>query len=190
MGKKTLLKNIVEIVPGYSFRLGLAEFKRGEMAVLQAKNILEDSTVDESSLEMIDFDINRTKSIAERNDVVISSRGTFRAGVIGLEIKKIVASSSVYILKLKKNEIMPNYLAIFLNSVIAQKQINDAAAGGSIKHLRKSDLEDVTVVLPDLETQEKIVRLYRTNKKLQKALLKKINLLDSISESAINKSLK
>lgn len=190
MSKKTFLKNIVKVLPGYSFRQGLAEFGIGEMAVLQAKNILDDSTVDETSLEMIDFDVSRSQSIAERNDVVVSSRGAFRAGVIGLGSKKIIASSSVYILKIKNAEVSPNFLAIFLNSALAQKQINDAAAGGSIKHLRKVDLEDVVVVLPDLETQEKIVKLYHVNKKLQKSLLRKISLLDNIGEDAINKSLK
>lgn len=183
------LKDIAEVIAGYSFRTALQGKENASLFVLQAKNILDNSIVDEKNLDGIDFENYRSKAVVKKSDVVVSSRGSFRAGSISLESKNIIAASSVYILRLKKETILPEYLAIYLNSVEGQKQLIESATGAAIKAIRKNDLENISVAVPSVEKQEKIIRLYHTNKKLQKALVKKINLINNINEVAINKLL-
>lgn len=189
MQKKLYLKNIAEVIAGYTFRTALQGKENASLFVLQAKNIFDDATVDEENLDGIDFENFRSRATVEKGDVVISSRGNFRAGVVSLGIKDIIASSSVYILKIKVDSIVPEYLAIFLNSLNGQKQIGEKATGAAINTILRKDLEDIRIIMPDIETQKKIVRLYHTNKKLQKTLTRKINLINSINEGAINKLL-
>ena len=95
----------------------------------------------------------------------------------------------MYILRLKKETVRPEYLAIYLNSIEGQKQLIECATGAAIKAIRKNDLENISVAMPSAETQEKIIRLYHTSKKLQKALIKKTNLINNINEVVINKLL-
>jgi len=189
MQKKLYLKNIAEVIAGYTFRTALQGKENASLFVLQAKNIFDDATVDEENLDGIDFENFRSRATVEKGDVVISSRGNFRAGVVSLGIKDIIASSSVYILKIKADSVVPEYLAIFLNSLNGQKQIGEKATGAAINTILRKDLEDMKIIMPDIETQEKIVRLYHTNKKLEKTLTRKINLINSINEGAINKLL-
>lgn len=189
MEAKKDLKDIAEVIAGYSFRTALRGKDNASLFVLQAKNILENSIVDEENLDGIDFENYRSKAVVKKGDVVISSRGSFRAGSVSLEAKDIIAASSVYILRLKKETVLPEYLAIYLNSLEGQRQLIESATGAAIKAILKKDLENISVVVPSIEKQEKIIRLYHTSKKLQKALAKKMNLISNINEIAINKLL-
>lgn len=189
MEAKKDLKDIAEVIAGYSFRTALRGKDNASLFVLQAKNILDSSIVDEENLDGIDFENYRSKAVVKKGDVVISSRGNFRAGSVSLEAKDIIAASSVYILRLKKETVLPEYLAIYLNSVEGQKQLIESATGAAIKAILKKDLENISVVVPSVEKQEKIIRLYHTSKKLQKALVRKIHLISNINEVAINKLL-
>jgi restriction endonuclease S subunit len=104
--------------------------------------------------------------------------------------KNIIASSSVYILRLKDKNIMPEYLTIYLNSSDGQKQLTESSTGATIKSIKKNDLENIEIIMPNLEKQKKIIEVYHTNNKLQEALIKKINLIKNINEVVINKLLK
>lgn len=189
MEAKKDLKDIAEVIAGYSFRTALHGKDNASLFVLQAKNILENSIVDEENLDGIDFENYRSKAVVKKGDVVISSRGSFRAGSVSLEAKNIIAASSVYILRLKKEAVLPEYLAIYLNSVEGQKQLIESATGAAIKAILKKDLQNISVAVPSVEKQEKIISLYHTSKKLQKALIKKTNLINNINEVVINKLL-
>ncbi|MEI7425938.1 MAG: restriction endonuclease subunit S [Candidatus Moraniibacteriota bacterium] len=189
METKKDLKDIAEVIAGYSFRTALRGKENAALFVLQAKNILDDSTVDESNLDGIDFENYRSKAIVKKGDVVISSRGSFRAGLVSLGIKDIIASSSVYILRLKNNNVTAEYLAIYLNSREGQRQLNESATGAAIRSIRRYELGNIAITLPNMEIQEKIVELYYVNKRLQKKLARKKDLINSISEDAINKLL-
>ncbi len=190
MQKELLLKDITEVIAGYTFRTALQGKENSSLFVLQAKNILDDSSVDEANLDGIDFENYRSRAIVKKGDAVVSSRGNFRAGAISLGIKDVIASSSIYILRPTVDNCIPEYLAIFLNSHSGQRQINEKATGAVINSILRKDLENISIVLPDLKVQEKIIRLYHTNKKIQKKLARKITLINNINEGAINKLLK
>lgn len=190
METKKYLKDIAEVIAGYSFRTALQSKENALLFVLQAKNILENSTVDEENLDGIDFENYRSKAIVKRGDVVVSSRGSFRAGSVSLAFENVIAASSVYILRTKDKNVSPEYLAIYLNSTEGQKQLIESATGAAIKAIRKNDLENISIILPDMAVQEKIIKIYHTNKELQKVLSAKINLINNINEVAINKLLK
>ncbi|HAI74102.1 MAG TPA: hypothetical protein DCS28_00035 [Candidatus Moranbacteria bacterium] len=189
MEAKKDLKDIAEVIAGYSFRTALRGKEDASMLVLQAKNILDNSVVDEENLDSIDFENYRSKAIVKKGDVVVSSRGSFRAGSVSLESKNIIAASSVYILRIKNESIRPEYLAIYLNSIEGQKQLIKSATGAAIKAIQKNDLENISIAMLSVEKQEKIIRLYHTSKKLQKALIQKTNLVNNINEVVINKLL-
>lgn len=189
MEAKKDLKDIAEVIAGYSFRTALRGKENASLFVLQAKNILHGGIVDENNLDGIDFENYRSKAIVKKSDVVVSSRGSFCAGFVNLDAKNILATSSVYILRPKKEIVLPEYLAIYLNSSDGQKQLIESATGAIIKAIRKNDLKNISITVPSVEKQEKIIQLYHTNKNLLKVLAKKMALINSVSEAAINKLL-
>ncbi|MFC1612957.1 hypothetical protein ACFL23_01360 [Patescibacteria group bacterium] len=186
MQNKKQLKEIAEIVVGYTFRSALQEQKNGEISVIQAKNVINNAYVDDKKLSKIARRDYHTSARVKKNDIFITSRGVFRAGFIDKEISDSIASSSMYILRLKDDKIKPEYLMIYLNSNIGQKAIQEKATGGAIKTILKKDLENIVVRMDDIETQNQIISLYKNNKRQQEMLSKKKDLVNNIIQNVIN----
>ncbi len=179
------LKNFSDVVSGYTFREALSVNEEGDIKVLLAKNINKDCTVNYSDFVRIGVSLPRTNSFIEKNDVIISARGTFKAGVFLDESKNVVASSSVFILRIKCNDILPEYLAIYLNSDAGQGDIQKNLTGGSIKTILRKSLEDLSVPVPALSVQKMIIDIHNNWKKREGLLNKKINLGKNIAGGAI-----
>lgn len=189
MHYKLYIKDIAEVITGYTFRTALQSKEDSSLFVLQAKNISDDSSINAEKLDRIDFQYYRSRAIVKTGDVIISSRGGFRAGVLEDDPRDIIAAASVSILRPKTNKVSSGFLAVFLNSLVGQKQINKKATGAVINTILRKDLENISIPLLDIKKQEKIVRLYQANKRLQEALAQKMKLINNINEVAISKLL-
>ena len=188
MQKKTKqIKDIAEVILGFTFRSTLEESSEGNIAVLQAKNITDEVIIKEADLIKIDLDKSRTSAMAKSNDVIISSRGNFKSAVLRSSKQAIIAAGSTYLIRLRTDEVLPEYLAVYLNSRYAQKQIKERTTGVVINALLKRDLEDIEIIIPSHEQQEKTVAVYENNLHLQKQLKQKQYLTNKINEGLINK---
>lgn len=182
---KKRLKDITSIIAGYTFRTALKTEEDGKNPVIQARDIANNLIIDEMKLTNINHQAFKTNALVRENDVIISVRGKFRAGVYMSKSNNVIASSSVYILRLIDKNIKPEYLAIYLNSRNGQKEINKSLTGGAIKTILRKDLEDISVVIPELSKQQIIINLYKNNLVLQDKLNNKKILINNIVESAV-----
>ena len=133
MRYKKNIKSIAKIQAGYTFRTALKTVEKGDNFVVQARDISGGLYIDDNELDKIDHQIIKSNSLVKKNDVIISVRGKFRSGVYIGDLNNIIASSSVYILRLFDKNIYPEYLSIFLNSNNGQKEISKSLTGGAIK---------------------------------------------------------
>ncbi len=184
------LKNVAEVITGYTFRKALGVRSEGKMAVIQSKHVLDNLYIIKDTLPKIDLQEYQTKAIIKENDVIISARGNFRASVIRGDVIDMIASSSVYILRIKDKSILPEYLAIYLDSRQGQKQINNKTTGGAIKTISRSDLENLTISVPSKDVQNKIINLYKNNQRQQQLLTNKKILINQLIEGSISDFLK
>lgn len=184
-----LLKGISEIIAGYTFREGLKSHPNGETQVLLAKNINDDGSINYSELTRINLTLPRTNSFITRNNVLLSSRGIFRAGVFDKEAKNIIAASSLFILRIKDNNVIPEYLSIYLNSEAGQNSIQKVLTGSTIKTILRRALEDLSIPVPSLAVQKIIIDISDNWQKRKELLNRKINLSKSIAEGAIKQFL-
>lgn len=180
------LKNIADIVAGYTFRTALQTQKDGKALVVRAKDI-SNLFIEDQNLIKVDHQKYKTKAVIKKNDVIISVRGKFQAGVYKGDLKNIIASSSVYILRITDVNVLSEYLAIYLNSKIGQREINKTLTGGAIKTILRKDLENLNIVIPEIKKQKTIIDLYKNNLKLQEKLDVKQRLINNITETAIGK---
>lgn len=183
------LNEISEIIAGYTFREALKQDFNGETHVLLAKNINVDGTVNYPELIRINFVAPRTNTFVAKDDVLLSSRGIFRAGVFGKEAKNIIAASSLFILRIKDSNVIPEYLAIYLNSEIGQNSIQKILTGSTIKTVLRGALEDLSIPIPLLNVQEMIIEISVNWQKREKLLNRKKNLGKNIAEGAIKQLL-
>ncbi|MFH1900575.1 MAG: restriction endonuclease subunit S [Patescibacteria group bacterium] len=184
------IKDIALVIAGYTFRTALKPHLNGSLAVIQAKDISSDLYINKNNLTKIDLQKYQTNAIIERSDIIISSRGNFKANVIKDNTNNIIAASSVYVLRLLNKDVSPEYLAIYLNSLSGQKKIKEKRTGSVIKTILRKDLEDLKIPIPDQDTQQKIIELYKNNKAQQKLLTKKKILINQIVETSISNFLK
>jgi restriction endonuclease S subunit len=185
--KKKKIKDIAKVILGFTFRSSLSESMRGKIAVLQAKNIKDKLLIDIDDLLMIDRASTRTSALVKDKDVAISSRGNFKSAMICTGGKPIIAAGSTYLIRLESDEVLPEYLAVYLNSGFAQRQIKESLTGVVISTLLKKDLEAIEVIVPSMEQQKKIASLYEYNLALQESLKRKQILTSKINIGLINK---
>jgi len=70
-----------------------------------------------------------------------------------------VASTSFFVIRLTDNEILPGYIAWFLNQPKSKTLLKETAKGTSIPSIRKPDLQNLPVDIPSLEKQQLILQI-------------------------------
>ena len=184
VNKKRSLKNISNIISGYTFRKKITPDDTGYLLILQSKNITDNLIVSDKELTKVFHKTIRTNSFVRNNDIVISSRGSFRSAVIK-STKQIIASSSVYILRLTDNQVFPEFLSLYLNSSIGKKNLLTLATGSTIKTILINDLGTLKIPIPSLSVQKSIVKLYLNQKSQSKLLEEKVIINSNILDGAL-----
>lgn len=186
MYKFQKLKNIANVITGYTFRGAVKEVSGSSLYVLQAKNIKDALFIDDNSLTAAEVDAPQTKAFVEDGDIVMGARGNFHSAIIKSS-KKILAASSVYLLRVRKEDIFPEYLAIYLNSSMCKKSLWSLTTEAAIKVILRKDLENIKISVPPIEQQKKIIALYKNITEQGKLLSKKIKIQKNIMNGIFQK---
>lgn len=178
---KVSLKEIASVHAGYLFREAIQPSLTGAVAVLQAKDVESDEPIVETStFSVISQAPVRTEAYLQKNDVVLVARaagpGGFRSTVFRTSGMRVVASASILIVRLKSLLIIPEYLALYLNSVQGQRQLGEDLSGATIKAIPRQALEDLEISLPSLEVQKQIVALHDIIRKKEHLYFRKIQI--------------
>ncbi len=183
---ETLLKDIVEVIAGYTFRNAIKSSDNGDIYVVQAVNTYDGDDIDLKYLPKIITKGTRSNAILKQNDIVLSCRGNFRASVYVGDSNISIASSSLYILRIKDKKILPHFLSIYLNSKLGQRAINKMTTGAVIKTILRRDIENLSIIIPSLSKQQQAIDIFSNCKKQSKIHLKQIKVTLNIAEGVIN----
>lgn len=186
MQSKLRIKDITEVIAGYTFRTAIRNYNGGDMNVVQAKDILHNNQVNCQNLPKVTIENLRSSATLEQNDVLLSCRGAFRAGVLTKNLKNAIGSASLYILRIKSDKVLPEYLSIYLNSNAGQQQIQQILSGTIIKTILRRELENLPVIIPSIQKQKQIIEIYKNWQKREELLNRKITLNNNIANGAIN----
>ena len=179
------LTDIAKIILGHTLRGAVVESVDGNCSLLQAKDIEENGNLS-PSLTMTNIEASRAQGFARKWDVVLSNRGNFRAALYLGEQDNILATSSVYILRVDRAKIIPEYLVVYLNSKTGQDTLHNLNQSTLIKSLTKSDLMNLTIPVPTLEQQQKIIDVQANYLARKKLYIKKSKIHEDIASYAIN----
>ena len=185
------LREIAEVLSGYTFRGAIEPDEKGSVFVLQAKNVSQsDSIADVDNLVKITANIPRSATYLQRNDVVIVSRGmgvgAFRSAVFACDNGDVIASSSVLIIRLKDKEVLPEYISLYLNSVTGQGALSQVVSGAHIQTILRRSLQELPILIPPLKKQELIVKVWNNIKQQEKIANRKRILRKQIFETTFN----
>lgn len=129
-----------------------------------------------TDIQNLDFDLDSLCHIAEqeakkignakvkKGDVVISRSGTLGLAVpIGKELENAIFGS--YFIRIRpKIEINSIYLAFYLNSILGKSQVERFSTGAIQTNLTIPAIENIRVLIPKKDFQEKISNLIQASK--------------------------
>jgi len=97
--------------------------------------------------------------IIKVNDILISIRGIAgKLVLVNKELGNVIASSQIAILRIKSEQVSPEYLYYVLSSTYAQHQLAEYKIGKNISGLSLKDLLKVHIPVPSLLDQHEIVK--------------------------------
>lgn len=162
---------------------------QGTYCLLQGKDLSSSQQISHDELLRLEPVGSASKYLISSHDVLFQARGYSNQAFHIEEIPdRVMAAATFYILKVRNSNILPGYLAWFLNQRHGQNYFKTHANNSTaVSYVSKDLLMNLEISIPDLETQTKIQAIqaaWTHEKNLLKSYLEKKELL--IQESCLN----
>jgi restriction endonuclease S subunit len=172
-----LLADIAEILTGYLFRSKLEQEEAGAYGVIQMKDVSRDGRIDWGGLARVNLALVKDSLLLKRGDVLLKAKGSSHgAAVVDRDVQDVIASSHLFILRVRGDAVLPEYLSWYLNEKPARHAIAQASVGTWIRHTPKEGISRLPVPVPSLEIQRQILcvdNLARRERELVDAIQEK-----------------
>lgn len=156
-----LLKDIVDIQSWYFVRPECS----WDIVYLQAKDFDEFWDLKWNLVPNLNSLNIQEKQILVDWDILFSAKWTRNFATVYKDTYgKCVASSTFFILKIKNENAIAEYLAILLTEASKWKYFKDNASWWYIQSISKPTLQNFEINLPSLEKQNDIIKLYELYK--------------------------
>jgi type I restriction enzyme S subunit len=95
---------------------------------------------------------------ANRDDILLSKSGSIGVAALVDTDNEFSIYESIFVLRPRRGLLIPRYLLYALRSIALQEQYRMNMVGMGVDHLNMSDIEMISVPMPPLGDQERIVR--------------------------------
>lgn len=191
MGIMAKLIQIADIRAGYTYRETPKPMPDSGILMLQIRDMRDSQTIEIETLQEIKWE-GKESQVLKQGEVVIAARGIHNTAALlqwNKTDKKVIPSNQLLVLTPKQN-ILPEYLCWVLNYPKTQQQLDEMRTGTNIPSINKRHLGELSVPLPTLEVQQKIIRLYQLRQK-EKALVEALETnRDALTNGIYQKLLK
>lgn len=173
------LKKVTTIQVGYQARASIKDEPSAKHRLIQGKDF--DSFHRFRCDNLTAFYPERKPEIYSvcKEDILFQARGAVHfAYCIEDDLKDTLAAGSFYILRTTNEDLLPQYLAWWLNQTSAQAYFQSQARGTGMSFISKSTLSRLQVRIPPLSVQKKVVKIV-TIAKHEQFLLERLSSLRS-----------
>lgn len=172
---KMILNKIADIRSGYTFRGKVDEKPGSGIRMLQIRDVRDNKIIQDRDLLEIEWKGNQKIPTIEQGDIAIIARGISNNAALMIGTEKVVPSNQLLVLSVKSKEVLPEYLCWWLNRPSTQVILTGCHAGTSIPSISKKEMSGISIPVPALSIQNKILNLFQLQlqeKKLYERLLK------------------
>lgn len=151
------LGNIIELIGGGTPNTSIPEYWNGNIPWISVKDFNNDNKkvyVTEKTITESGLNKSATK-LLQKGDIIISARGT--VGEIAVISRPMAFNQSCYGIKAIPNIVQDDFLYYLLKNSIQYLKHN--THGSVFDTITKETFEKIDILLPPLETQEKIARV-------------------------------
>lgn len=157
------LNEIAEIRAGHPFRGSVPEDVNGSVSVIQIKDVDWAGRVKWAGLTKTSLEGRKEPDWIKNGDVLFVARG---AKIVAAYVDDVsipcVCSQYFYLLRIKSERLLPEFVAWQINQQPAQTYLVKSAEGSAQVSVRRSMLEDLSIVIPPLNQQRIIVELAKS----------------------------
>lgn len=158
------LEQIATINAGYPFRGKIPESKGSGVLAVQMRDVSLTDGIRWSSCFETQLTGKRDPGYLNTGDILIAARGSNNYAVavdaaLAPTGKQAVAAPHFFVLRLKGNTVLPEYLAWLLNQAPAQRYFEQNAEGTLTKSIRSSVLKETLIAVPPLSKQKTIIAM-------------------------------
>lgn len=179
---KTSIKNITEIQTGLFAR----PMGRGDVLYLQVKHFDDYGQLQTTLFPDLSADDIPERHLLKPGDVLFAAKGTKNfAAIYESHNRPAVASTSFFVIRIKDENVLPEYLVWFLNNHAVRTILKEQAIGTSMASISKTVLEGLEINIPNIEIQNKILQIVKLRDR-EKILKQKI---DSLREKQIQQQI-
>jgi type I restriction enzyme M protein len=158
--KTSTLGQHVEIIRPRVHRKGIDSGL--DVLEIGAVDIPDRGYIDQPVKSTLVDEIKLHDSFAKHNDIVIIVKGsTGKVGIVPLEVPipggdGWILGQSAIILRIKSDEVDPDFLLVYLRSNIGKSLLNSITSGSTIQFIKLSDLKELPIIIPDKKTKEQM----------------------------------
>lgn len=163
---------VTEVRPGYPFRGSIEPTVRGEVLAVQMKDVDVDGGIAWAEAVRTSLAGRKEPDWLKAGDVLFVSKGArFYAVCVDTPPGPAVCSPHFFHLQVAHRvPVLPAFLAWQINQSPFQRQVQQAAEGSSQLSIRRPVLESLTVYVPTLADQHRIVALAELARRERRAL--------------------
>lgn len=164
---------------GHSFRQKPVCIENGNALVIQPKDVTSDGMLKVEIPCLIDFPAGTNLN---KGDVLLINRGRFTACAFQDNLGKPCVATSAFMILTSNDpaQLLPDYLALFLNSTGGQTILRRLNETTTIPFISLGNLESIEIPVPPLDMQQKLVALERAKQHFAQLTARKVNLLNNL----------
>ena len=180
------LASIATITAGHPFRGKIPEKSGGGVRgvrVVQMKDVSPENGICWDSVIETELTGKKQPDWLMKGDMLFAARGAHNYAVmIDQDRGQIVSAPHFYILRVKVQALLPEFLVWQLNQKPLQNYFDSAAEGSLTKSVRRSILEKAEITVPTIEKQKQILGLHETLLREKKLYAGLINNADKLMQ--------
>ena len=151
------IRKFCDIRIGHAFRKRLTNVPDGNVKVIQPKNILSGGSISFGNEEPLRTDASITRPLMPK-DVLVVNRGRFAAAVFEPQDSATwIVPSSVLVLSITSQSVLPEYVACYFNSTNGQRLFSRHCEQTTVPFIGAGNLRHMSIPVPSLERQQALV---------------------------------
>ena len=171
------LRQVATITAGHPFRGRIPEQPGSPVVAVQMRDVRPGHGIAWAECIQTLVTGKRESHYLQPSDILVAARGSHNYAIqvgepLGAKGKMAVAAPHFFVVRLKKEALLPEFMAWLLNQAPIQRHFEQNAEGTLTKSIRRSVLEEAPVSVPPLARQQAIIALANTLREEQRLIQK------------------